>query len=588
MSTRSLRNRLADTTNIWPGFVDVLATLLIVIIFVLMVFTVSQIYLSDAISGRDKALQDLRTQINELSKILVIETKDKEEALSTLSETEKKLEDTELNLQSEQLLSEQLQTDVAKKRSEIFVQEQNIIALSEQISSLLKELRIVANALETYEGQEITLLETEGLGERINKALATRIDQLKILNQELDNANFKLLESEKSLKSTIAELNEKNENLLAINKSLGLEEGGIEEQLLAIKNKNEKLLSLNDELEKTNIELSLRDEELQSQISQYQELMNDLLEINDSLGLKDASLNEQLDAIRFKNEELARLNKDLIQKDSTIFNLRGKISELNNVLSLSEDKQKQQLEKLELLQSQIVSLEQENQTQKETSLEEIKNMEIQASKTLEQVEILSNQIDTLQKEIALLNDALEASESQALIKDLEIEVLGEKLNKALTSKVFELQKYRSEFFGKLQSILGDRKDIKIVGDRFIFESELLFDSASADLQLSGKEKLSEIGLTLKETTNDIPSDIDWIIMVEGHTDKKPIQTIRYPSNWELSSARANTVLKLLLDLGFPPNRLASAGYGEFYPISNGETESDLQQNRRIELKLTSR
>ena len=588
MSTRSLRNRLADTTNIWPGFVDVLATLLIVIIFVLMVFTVSQIYLSDAISGRDKALQDLRTQINELSKILVIETKDKEEALSTLSETEKKLEDTELNLQSEQLLSEQLQTDVAKKRSEIFVQEQNIIALSEQISSLLKELRIVANALETYEGQEITLLETEGLGERINKALATRIDQLKILNQELDNANFKLLESEKSLKFTIAELNEKNKNLVAINESLGLEEGGIEEQLLAIKNKNEQLLSLNDELEKTNVELSLRDEELQSQISQYQELMNDLLEINDSLGLKDASLNEQLDAIRFKNEELARLNKDLIQKDSTIFNLRGKISELNNVLSLSEDKQKQQLEKLELLQSQIVSLEQENQTQKETSLEEIKNMEIQASKTLEQVEILSNQIDTLQKEIALLNDALEASESQALIKDLEIEVLGEKLNKALTSKVFELQKYRSEFFGKLQSILGDRKDIKIVGDRFIFESELLFDSASADLQLSGKEKLSEIGLTLKETTNDIPSDIDWIIMVEGHTDKNPIQTIRYPSNWELSSARANTVLKLLLDLGFPQNRLASAGYGEFFPISDGETESDLQQNRRIELKLTSR
>ncbi len=588
MSTRSLRNRLSDTTNIWPGFVDVLATLLIVIIFVLMVFTVSQIYLSDAISGRDKALEDLRKQINELTKILVIETKDKEEALFSLSETEKQLEDTQLNLRSEQLLSEQLQKDIAKKRSEIFVQEENIIALSEQISSLLRELRIVANALETYEGQEIALLETEGLGERINKALATRIDQLKILNQELDNANFKLIESEKSLKSTIKELNEKNKNLIAINDSLGLEDGGIEEQLLAIKNKNEKLLSLNDELEKTNIELSLRDEELQSQISQYQELMNDLLEINDSLGLKDASLNEQLEAIRFKNEELAKLNKDLIQKDSTIFNLRGKISELNNVLSLSEDKQKEQLEKLDLLQNQMSLLEQENQTQKETSLEEIKNMEIQASKTLEQIEILSNQIDSLQKEIALLNTALEASESQALIKDLEIEVLGEKLNKALTSKVFELQKYRSEFFGKLQSILGDRKDIKIVGDRFIFESELLFDSASADLQMSGKEKLSEIGLTLKETTNDIPADIDWIIMVEGHTDKRPIQTIKYPSNWELSSARANTVLKLLLDLGFPPNRLASAGYGEFYPISDGETDSDFQQNRRIELKLTSR
>ncbi len=588
MATRSLRNRLADTTNIWPGFVDVLATLLIVIIFVLMVFTVSQIYLSDAISGRDKALQDLRVQINELSKILVIETQDKEKALTSLSQTQEELEESQSSLKLEQLQSEQLQEDIAKKRSEIFVQEQNILALSDQISSLLKELRVVANALETYEGQKITLLETEGLGERINKALTSRIDQLKTLNEELDNTNLKLLDSEKSLKDTINELNEKNKNLLSINESLGIEEGGIEEQLLAIKNKNEELIELNNELEKTNIQLSLRDEELQTQIAQYQELTNDLLKINDSLGLKDASLKDQLNAIRFKNEELAKLNNDLIQKDSTIFSLRGKISELNNILSLSEDKQQAQLQKLELLQNQITLLEQESQIQKEISLNEIKKMETQSSKTLEQVEILSNQIDTLQQEIVLLNSALEASERDTQIKDLEIEVLGEKLNKALTSKVFELQKYRSEFFGKLQSILGDREDIKIVGDRFIFESELLFESASDDLEISGKQKLSEIGLTLKETTNQIPDDIDWIIMVEGHTDKRPIKTTQFPSNWELSTARANSVLKLLLDLGFSPNRLAAAGYGEFYPISDGETDSDFQQNRRIELKLTSR
>ena len=167
--------------------------------------------------------------------------------------------------------------------------------MSDQITSLLKELRTVANALEVYEGQKIPLLETEGLGERINKALATRIDQLKTLNAELDNTNLKLIESENNLKNTIVELNEKNKNLLAIDESLGLEDGGIDEQLLAIKNKNE-------ELEKINTQLSLRDEELQNQISQYQELTNDLLEINDSLGLKDASLKEQLEAIRFKNE----------------------------------------------------------------------------------------------------------------------------------------------------------------------------------------------------------------------------------------------------------------------------------------------
>ena len=644
MSAKSLRHRLSDSTNIWPGFVDVLATLLIVIIFVLMVFTVSQIYLSDAISGRDKALQDLRNQINELSKILVIETKEKEQALSSLSQTEEELQESQSSLQSEQILGEKLQEDIAKKRSEIFVQEQNILALSSQITELLKELRIVAKALETYEGDTNTLLETEGLGERINKALASRIDQLNNLNQELDITNMKLLESERSLKETISDLNEKNNNLLAINESLGLEGGGIEEQLLAIKNKNEELTNLNKNLEKinddlllsdkelqnqiteyqkitkelentnlqlalrdeelqnqiteyqkitkelenTNLQLELRDEELQNQIFQYQDLTNDLLAINDSLGLKDASLTEQLDAIRLKNQELAKLNADLLKKDNTIFSLRGKISELNNILSISENKQKVQLSQLDELQSQVTVLKQENETQKETSLEEIEQMQAQSTKTLEQIENLSIEIDILKKEIAVLNNALEASESNALIKDLEIEVLGEKLNKALTSKVFELQKYRSEFFGNLQSILGDREDIKVVGDRFIFESELLFDSASADLQLSGKEKLSEIGLTLKQTTNQIPSNIDWIILVEGHTDKRPINTAKYPSNWELSTARANSVLKLLLDLGFSPNRLAAAGYGEFYPISDGETDSDYQQNRRIELKLTSR
>jgi len=184
--------------------------------------------------------------------------------------------------------------------------------------------------------------------------------------------------------------------------------------------------------------------------------------------------------------------------------------------------------------------------------------------------------------------ALEASEEESISKNIEIEKLGERLNKALTSKIFELQKYRSEFFGKLQNLLGDREDIKIVGDRFIFESELLFDSSSANLQENGKEKLKEIAMTLMETTKQIPTDIDWIIQVEGHTDKRPINNAQFPSNWELSTARAISVLKLLLEIGFSPKRLAAAGYGEFYPISEGDTKEDYQHNRRIELKLTSR
>ena len=602
MASRSLRNRLGESTNIWPGFVDVLATLLIVIIFVLMIFTVSQIYLSDAISGRDKALQELRIQISELSKILQSEVSEKEEALNILSDTESLLSGVQSDLQQQELITEGLQTDLAKKSTELFVQEQNILALSGQITELLGELRIVAKALEVYEGLDSAIIDTEGLGEKINKALASRIDQLKTLNAELDQTNKKLAISQTNLNEKITELNIKNENLMAINKSLGLEDGGIVEQLQAIKNKNQELQDLNKDLlisqketqetlsllEQTNLELSLRDEELQNQITQYQNLMNDLLEINDSLGLQDATLQEQLEAIRSKNQELADLNQNLINKDNTIFDLRGKIIELNNVLSISDKQRIDQELEIALLRKNIQNIEDIRISENEISSKQIEEMEIQSSQTFEQIAILSDEIENLKNEIETLNMALEASEEETISKNLEIEILGERLNKAQTSKIFELQKYRSEFFGKLQNLLGDREDIKIVGDRFIFESELLFDSASANLQENGKEKLKEIAMTLMETTKQIPTDIDWIIQVEGHTDKRPINTAQFPSNWELSTARANSVLQLLLDIGFSPERLAAAGYGEFYPISDGETKDDYQQNRRIELKLTSR
>tara|TARA_E500000331_G_scaffold129972_1_gene127111 strand:- start:1019 stop:2869 length:1851 start_codon:yes stop_codon:yes gene_type:complete len=616
MSSRSIRYRLSESNNIWPGFVDILATLLIVIIFVLMVFTVSQIYLSDAISGRDKALENLRNQINELSKILVIETKEKEKIISQLQDTEESLSQKQSDLLKQEEYSKTLQTDIAKKDSEIFIQDQNLIALSDQIKKLLNELRVVAKALETYEGAEITSLETDGLGERINKALASRIDQLNQLNISLDKANNELSVNKAALESTIKELdqannelsvnkaeleikiqelNKSNSDLIAINESLGLDDADLIQQLAAIEKKNE-LLELSQIetqqtlklLEKVNADLVLKDEALQDQISQYQEITKDLLAINDSLGLKDASLIEQLEAIRSKNQKLAELNNNLIEKDNTIFNLRGKILELNNILSISEEKQLVQQEQIEGLTQNLNILESQKKKIEQESADSISEMELRSSETMKQVAFLTNEIETLKEEISILNDALESNEQTILSKELKIEVLGERLNKALTSKVFELQKYRSEFFGKLKSLLGERDDIKIVGDRFIFESELLFDSASADLQLQGMDKLKQIGLTLKETTNQIPSDIDWIIQVEGHTDKRPINTPKYPSNWELSTARANSVLKLLLELGFSPNRLSAAGYGEFYPISDGETKESLQQNRRIELKLTSR
>ena len=260
MSLRSLRYRQHESNNIWPGFVDVLATLLIVIIFVLMIFTVSQIYLSDAISGKDKALQNLRNQIDQLSKILVVETQNKEIALSSLIQREEDLLKTQTDLQNQKAFSKSLQTDIAKRETEIFVQDQNIIALSGQIKNLLGELRIVAKVLEVYEGVDIVSLSTEGLGERINKALATRINQLNQLNLNLDQSNILLEASETNLENKISDLDQVN-NQLAFNE-------------IELKNKVEELNNLNNNLTAINDSLGLGDAELLEQLAAIQKKMN--------------------------------------------------------------------------------------------------------------------------------------------------------------------------------------------------------------------------------------------------------------------------------------------------------------------------
>src|SRR3546814_2610225 len=166
--------------------------------------------------------------------------------------------------------------------------------------------------------------------------------------------------------------------------------------------------------------------------------------------------------------------------------------------------------------------------------------------------------------------------------------LGKRLNVALASKVQELARYRSEFFGRLREILGSREDIRIVGDRFVFQSEILFASGSATIEQDGRPQLARLAGTLKEIAADIPDDIDWVLRVDGHTDRRPIDTLAFPSNWELSTARAVSVVKFLIEQGIPPARLVAAGFGEFQPLDTGNDEIAYRRNRRIEFKLTER
>ena len=211
-----------------------------------------------------------------------------------------------------------------------------------------------------------------------------------------------------------------------------------------------------------------------------------------------------------------------------------------------------------------------------------------SERSIAQVELLNRQLAALRTQLEQLNEALGAAETAARSKDLEIEELGKKLNVALASRVQKLARYRSEFFGRLREVLDKRDDVQIVGDRFVFSSEVLFDSASDNVSEAGKNQLAKLASTLKGIAREIPADLPWVLQVDGHTDRLPINTERFPSNWELSTARALSIVKFLRAQGIEPQRLAATGYGEFHPLDPASSDAAYARNRRIELKLTSR
>lgn len=211
-----------------------------------------------------------------------------------------------------------------------------------------------------------------------------------------------------------------------------------------------------------------------------------------------------------------------------------------------------------------------------------------ASRALSQVELLNQQILALRRQMAALEEALGASEKRDQESQAKIADLGRRLNVALAQRVQELSRFRSEFFGRLRDILGNRPDVRIVGDRFVFQSEVFFDRGSATPRPEALPALDQIASAILDLEKQIPPDISWALRVDGHTDSRPISTPQFPSNWELSAARAIAVVQYLISKGVQPQHLIAAGFGEYQPIDTGTTEDALSRNRRIELKLTER
>ena len=204
------------------------------------------------------------------------------------------------------------------------------------------------------------------------------------------------------------------------------------------------------------------------------------------------------------------------------------------------------------------------------------------------MEALTRQLAALRAQIAELSGLLETSDGDSQEQQEVIADLGRRLNLALATKVRELAKYRSEFFGRLREVLGERSDVRIVGDRFVFQSEVLFRTGEAELEEPGREQLRRLAESLQQIADTIPSDIDWVLRIDGHTDERPIQTPRFPSNWELSTARAISVVRFLIEQGVPANRVMAAGFAHFRPLVPGRDEAAFQRNRRIEFRLTQK
>ena len=427
----STRRSRTQETNIWPGFVDALAALLMVIIFVLMIFIVAQFYLTQLLSGRDDDLAKLQGQILELGELLSIERTTNAKLASNIDR-----------------LNESLAIATAKQ---------------ETLNSKISELIILKDSL----GGQVNILTAE--------------------RDALDK-NLKLSQS-----------------------SLAMSQSDLEGALQQLKN-------IETELEAKTLQNKQTKKELDGTRKLSLLMQSDLDEARDLL-----------------QKIIVKLSKEKLH----LVNLKELNKELNAKYSTSTKQ-------------------------------------------------LNAQILALRREMMSLNDILKKSEMENELKNVKIVDLGRKLNRALASRVQELAKFRSEFFGRLQDVLKNRRDIRTVGDRFVFQSEVLFASGASDIATAGKKELAQLARTLNSIAPNIPKKINWILQIEGHTDHIPISNKRFQNNWELSAARAISVVECLIGQGVPADRLSAAGYGEFQPLDKRRDEIGNRRNRRIEMKLTQR
>ncbi len=465
-----------DTLNAWPGFVDALSTLLMVIIFVLLVFVLAQAFLSVALSGRDQALTQLHRQMSEMSDMLALEHGRSDTLRVSIGRLNQDLQSatTERASLAQQLAA--LRLDQAR----IGAERDQLKASRDGMAARLADDQLQAQAAQARN----TTLEAQ---------LAAAAKRTDTAGQGAASVSAQLADAQQQLAAARADAAEMRRQAAALDRTVLADRGAIEAKL------------------------------------------SDL-----------AHLTEQLNALTALRDSLERQAQDAAVRATTAEERRAAVA-----LQLND----------------------------ETKL---------ADSTQAQVALMAREAEDMRAQLGRVQAALDLTDSADKGKDVQIANLSSQLNNALTRKVEELQQYRSEFFGRLRQVLADQPGIQVVGDRFVFQSEVLFPSGSADMTQGGLQQIARLAQTLKEISGRIPSDVNWLLRVDGHADRKLTTGTQYGSNWDLSAARAIKVVELLAAEGIPPNRLAATAFGENQPLDPANTPEAYAKNRRIEIRLTDR
>ena len=328
--------------------------------------------------------------------------------------------------------------------------------------------------------------------------------------------------------------------------------------------------------------------EMRQQLASLSELLNIERRASADLAADLAQLQIQLDSSETERgaltEQLALVQAALGTRTSELTALTTKQAETEAALNAARDALDERLRTLQMVEGQLALTEARNRTQQQ----KMQDLEAQTTASKAEVAQMTLVLAGLRQRIEELSALLAEKDQQAKDDQIAIANLGKSLNNALASRVQELQQFRSEFFGRLRDVLKGRDDVQIVGDRFVFQSEVLFAPGQADIAAAGQQQLSQLAVALADIAAKIPDDINWVLQVDGHTDNLPVRAGRYADNWDLSTERALSVVRFLVSQGVPAARLAATGYGEFQPLTSGDTTEDRRLNRRIELKITQR